>query len=100
MSPLGQLTVSGSPTFTPTITTNIAFGIQFDIGPAAPVQLIGSTDLPTNGQLSADSTFTLNYALGGQYTVNVPESWTSSNASQQDLVGDVNLALTQATDAR
>ena len=98
ISPLGQLEVSGSPTFTPSVTSTISFGVQFNIGPSAPVQLIGATDLPTNGKLTADSTFTLSYALGDTYSVTVPHTWTTSNTEPQDLVSDINLALSQATD--
>jgi hypothetical protein len=97
VSPLGKVNITSSTTVTPSVTTNLSFGVQFQIGPAAPVVLNGSTALPANGQSASDSAFTLGFALGNSYSVSVPHSWTTSNATPQDLVSDINLALQSAT---
>ena len=100
LSPLGKITPDDPALTLPhTSTANLAFGLEFDLGPSGAAAIASGTTVPTDGKLSGDADFTLDLVLQDRFRVSVPAAWTAGNASVQDLVGDLNLALQSAVAA-
>src|SRR5262249_20315988 len=95
LSPLQSIVPTpGSATVTITPTVNLLdFDVQLSLAPFVAT-VTGTLDLPSNGQLSADAHFTLMRSQGAMTDVTVPRDPT--NATRDDLVADVNAALTAA----
>jgi Ca2+-binding RTX toxin-like protein len=80
-----------------TLGVSATAGIEFTFGVklTAPGAVItGGTDAPTNGRLSSAAHFTV--TVGGNDPVNVTVAADATNNSIDDLVADINAALTAA----
>ena len=93
IAPLGALSFTGGtvPTLNPTMS--LGFGIQFDIGPGGPIAIGLGGSPSANFRLSGDAIFTVTAVGGSATTVTVTAGSTSTNASIDDLIADVNAAL-------
>ncbi|MFM8414927.1 MAG: DUF4347 domain-containing protein, partial [Planctomycetota bacterium] len=78
-------------------TYGLDFGIRFGIGPSSPAVLVAGSAPVATGRLTTDATLSLDLVMQDRYAVSLPSSWTTDNGTPQDLVGDLNRALGQAT---
>ncbi len=100
LSPLGKIVLTDANLAFATIVSNeINFGLEFTIGPSTAVSISSGQSVPSNGRLSGTANFSLDMVLQDRFDVTVPSGWTSGNSNIQDLVGDINRALKQTTNA-
>lgn len=80
-----------------TIGVSASAGIEFTFGiilSAPSALLTGSSDAPANGRLASDAHFSV--VVGGNDPVNVTVAADATNNSVDDLVADINTALSAA----
>ncbi len=97
IGPLGSATLSGKIKFEPSL--HFGFDLGLDLNAKEVPRIISSQALPTptNGRVSADLSFRL-YVNGSSspITITVLKTATDNNFTAQDLVADLNAALTAA----
>ncbi|HEX8913476.1 MAG TPA: DUF4347 domain-containing protein, partial [Humisphaera sp.] len=95
--PLGRVTpTNANLTFAPSVTSSLAFGLEFRVKPSNPITIASGAAVPANGRLTTDAHFSFDFVLQDKFAVTVPAAWTSANADVQDLVADLNRALAAA----
>lgn len=71
--PVGRIKPTNqSLTFTPTVNSDIAFGLEFKLGPANPIFFASAEAVPANGRLTTDAHFDLEFVLQDKFAVTVP----------------------------
>ncbi len=91
LDPLGSVTTSSQ--IEVTASGNVSFGLDIDLAPFS-AKLAGFKDLPANGVLSADAVFEI--AVNGAAPVAVTLARKPGNTNRNQLVADLNAALTAA----
>ena len=92
--------ISPNTTVSISIHSELGFGfvIDFVLTPSEPITFnSGNFTSSDSFTLSDDAAFTVNFVLGNEYDVVVSQSDTVGNTALQDLVGDINTALRNAT---
>ncbi len=99
IGPLGSATLSGKIKFEPSL--HFGFDLGLDLNSKEVPRIISSQALPTptNGRVSADVIFKL-YVNGSvaPITITLLKATTDNNTTANDLVADLNAALTAAAD--
>ncbi len=94
---LGDLAeVSAHGTLGMSIDLGLSFTLGIDFNAAKTPQLLGSTVVPppSNGRLSANSTFVINLNDGQRFTVNLSQGTTSTFTTLSQLIAYMNTQLT------
>lgn len=96
VAPLGGVTFAPGTSLAVDAAVGIAFGVEFEIGPAGPV-VMGLGDLPSSFVLSENASFQVIPTFGTAFTVTLAASATTGNTTIQHLVDDLNAALAGVT---
>lgn len=94
LDPVVELQSTGLVNFDVTTQLELTFGLDLGRFSASVVAPIAA---PANGQLSADAHFSVSAGGGLPVNVTLPQSATTGNASLDDLVIDINVAIAATT---
>jgi len=72
------------------------YGLAATASDAVLPMLLGSADLPTNGQLGADTSFDVSVNGGEYQTITITKQSTDGNATATELIADINASLAAA----
>lgn len=102
LSPLsGFKATNASLSFTPSVTSNLAFGLEFKIGPSNPVSLPSGTSIPTDGRLGSVGSGTLVYDFdtSGDDGADL-DGWTDTMGTSSPVAGGRGADRTNGEDGQ